>query len=160
MSEAAGSIAFDANIFFYAVDQKDLTKHERCKTLLQSAIGQGVGQAPLQALGEFAYAVVRKGVLDRSEAATAARDWATVFNVICASSNSFETALDWWRDERMSYWDALLVATVSDNRITALVTEDLHDGTVIAGVEVINPFVDDLNARLSAHVTDLRVRQA
>lgn len=151
MNEAAPRIAFDANVFFYAVDKRAPKKHQTCTALLQNAMAAEIGCAPLQALGEFAHAAVRKGVLTRPAAAAAARDWAVVFAVITASQEAFDLALDWWRDERLSYWDALLVATACKARVTALVTEDLSDGMVYAGVEVVNPFAKDFERRVSTH---------
>ena len=127
MTTAVTRIAFDANIFFYAIDERDPAKHRRCRDLLQNAIAVEIGVAPLQALGEFAYAAVRKDLLDRSEAALMARDWAIVFEVIAASPDASELALTWWRDERLSYWDALLVATVAKAGVTALLSEDMND---------------------------------
>ena len=124
MTTAVTRIAFDANIFFYAIDERDPAKHHRCRDLLQNAIAAEIGVAPLQALGEFAYAAVRKDLLDRSEAALMARDWAIVFEVIAASPDAFELALTWWRDEQLSYWDALLVATVAKAGVTALLSVD------------------------------------
>ena len=151
MDDVEPRVAFGANIFFYAVDKRAPKKHRACVTLLQNAMTAEIGCVPLQALGEFAHAAVRKGVLTRPAAAAAARDWALVFAVITASQEAFDLALDWWRDERLSYWDALLVATACKARVTALVTEDLRDGMVFAGVEVISPFAKDFEGRLSAH---------
>lgn len=151
MAADAPRFAFDANIFFYAVDHKDAEKHRRCAGLLDAAMDAGVGCAPLQALGEFCYAAVRKKVLTRRQATAAARDWACVFETLAASESAFELALDWWGDERLSYWQALLVATTVKSGMTAIVSEDLSDGMVYGGVEIIDPFTADLKKRLAAH---------
>jgi len=151
MTGDAPRVAFDANIFFYAVDHKDAEKHRRCAALLDAAVDAGVGCAPLQALGEFCYAAVRKKVLTRRQAAAAAKDWACVFETLAASERSFELALDWWGDERLSWWDALLVSTAAQSGMTAIASEDMIDGTVHGGVEIINPFTADLKKRLAAH---------
>jgi predicted nucleic acid-binding protein len=151
MAGDAPRVAFDANIFFYAVDHKDAAKHQRCSGLLDAAMDAGVGCAPLQALGEFCYAAVRKKVLTRKQAAAAANDWTCVFETLAASGSAFELALDWWGNERLSFWDALLVATAAQSGMTAIVSEDMSDGMVLGGVEIINPFIADLKKRLAAH---------
>jgi predicted nucleic acid-binding protein len=151
MAGDAPRVAFDANVFFYAVDHKDAEKHRRCAGLLDAAMDAGVGSAPLQALGEFCYAAVRKKVLTRRQAAAAAKDWACVFETLAASERAFELALDWWGDERLSYWDALLVSTAAQSGMTAIVSEDMSDGMIHGGVEIINPFTADLKKRLAAH---------
>ena len=151
MARDAPRVAFDANVFFYAVDHKDAEKHRRCAGLLDKAVDAGVGCAPLQALGEFCNAVVRKKVLTRRKAAAAAKDWTCVFATLAASERAFEMALDWWGDERLSWWDALLVSTVAQSGMTAIVSEDMSDGMIHGGVEIINPFTADLKKRLAAH---------
>lgn len=151
MAEDLARIAFDANIFFYAVDQRDAEKHRRCVDILNAAADAGLGCAALQALGEFCYAVARKGMLTRREAAAAAKDWASVFEPIAASERAFDAALHWWSEERLSWWDALLVATAAQAGVTALISEDLHDGAIYDGVEIINPFVSGAGSRLSVH---------
>ena len=101
MSQNAGRVTFDANIYFYSVDELDPVKHRRCDEILRAAMQARVGFVTLQALGEFAHAVVRKQVLTPKEAAQAARDWATVFEVETATIEAFELALDWWAGERL-----------------------------------------------------------
>lgn len=148
-------LTFDANILFYAGDGREPEKRDRAAALLRSAAGKGGAFLTLQALGEFAFAAVRKGLLARREAAGIARDWASVFDVKAADAEAFEIALDWWMEERLSYWDAMLVATAAKAGATALVTEDLRDGAVIGGVEFINPFAKGADKRLKAHWTRL-----
>lgn len=144
-------IAFDSNALFYAGDERFPEKMACVAAILQEAMNAGVGILPLQALGEFAYASVRKGLLDRPRAAALVRDWAAAFPVVAADEAALDTALDWWADERLSWWDALLVATASRAGASALVSEDLQDGAIHAGVEIINPFAKDAPARLAAH---------
>lgn len=151
MAGDAPRVAFDANIFFYAVDHKDAQKHRRCADLLAAAMDAGVGCVPLQALSEFCYAAVRKEVLTRRQAAGAAKDWACVFETLTASERALELALDWWVDERLSWWDALLVATAAQSGMTGILSEDMSDGAVHGGVEIISPFTADLKNRLAAH---------
>ena len=144
-------VTFDANVLFYAHDGRDLDKQRRCAAILRTAMA---GEGPfltLQALGEFAHAVVRKGVLARAQAARAARDWATVLGARAADEDAFELALGWWAEERFAYWDALILATSLRAGATAFVSEDLADGTVVGGVEVVSPFAPDALRRIAAH---------
>lgn len=145
-------LTFDANILFYAGDDRDSQKRDRAAALLRSAAAKGGAFLTLQALGEFVFAAVRKGLLSRREAAGIARDWASVFDVKAAGADAFEIALDWWMEERLSYWDAMLVATAAKAGATALITEDLSDGAVIGGVEFINLFAKGADKRLKAHM--------
>ena len=44
---------------------------------------------------------------------------------------------------RMSYWDALLVASADAVGVKTLFSEDMTDGLVHGGVEIVNPFGPD-----------------
>lgn len=151
MAEPTARVAFDANVLFYAHDTRDAEKRRRCAAILRAAMA---GEGPfltLQALGEFAHAVVRKGVLTRPEAARAARDWALVLGARGANEAAFDLALQWWAEERFAHWDALILATSLRAGATAFVSEDLADGMVVAGVEVVSPFAPDALERIAAH---------
>jgi len=41
---------------------------------------------------------------------------------------------------RLSFWDALIVATATRCGATTLLTEDLNAGQVLEGVRIVNPF--------------------
>lgn len=152
MGGPAGAVTFDANVLFYAHDARDAEKRRRCAAILRAAMATGEGSfLTLQALGEFAHAVVRKGVLTRAQAARAARDWATVLGARAADEDAFDLALGWWAEERFAYWDALILATSLRAGATAFVSEDLADGMVVGGVEVVSPFAPDALERIAAH---------
>jgi predicted nucleic acid-binding protein len=74
-----------------------------------------------------------------------------VFETLAASGSAFELALAWWGDERLSYWDSLLLSTAAQSGMTAIVSEDMSDGMVLGGVEIISPFTADLKKRLAVH---------
>ena len=42
----------------------------------------------------------------------------------------------------ISWWDALIVAAAREQTCTILLTEDLQDGQVLAGVRVVSPFLN------------------
>lgn len=43
-------------------------------------------------------------------------------------------------EARLSFWDALIVVAASRSKAKILYTEDLSDGQVILGVEIVNLF--------------------
>ena len=44
---------------------------------------------------------------------------------------------------RRSYWDALLLCTAAEGGCGAILSEDMADGAVVAGVRIVNPFGAD-----------------
>jgi len=150
-SDPRRRITFDANILFYSGDDRDPEKRALSAKLLGAAAERETGILTVQALGEFVNAAVRKALLDRRSAVAVARDWAAAFDVCAADAEAFDLALDWWAEERLPYWDALLVATAAKAGATACVSEDFNDGAVYGGVEIINPFANAAAKRLAAH---------
>jgi predicted nucleic acid-binding protein len=49
-------------------------------------------------------------------------------------------ALDLHEKHALSYWDALIVASAHIAGCSVLLTEDMGNGDVLAGVKLINPF--------------------
>jgi predicted nucleic acid-binding protein len=41
---------------------------------------------------------------------------------------------------KISFWNAMILAAAEQSRAEYLLTEDLHHGSRIAGVEIVNPF--------------------
>ncbi len=41
---------------------------------------------------------------------------------------------------RLSYWDALMLASAAEAGCTCMLSEDMQDGARIFGVEIVNPF--------------------
>ena len=74
------------------------------------------------------------------EAASLTRDDLLTFAVVQPDRQDVEVALDWMADGRLSYWDALLVSTISRAGCAVLMTGDMQDGAVLMGVEIVNPF--------------------
>jgi predicted nucleic acid-binding protein len=83
---------------------------------------------------------MRKNLTQPIEAARTADALIDLFPTIAASAATVRAALATAASGRASYWDALLLLTAAEAGCTAILTEDLADGTVLAGVSIINPF--------------------
>lgn len=81
------------------------------------------------------------------EAVRIAEAMIELFPTIAASATAVRSALAVAATGRAAYWDALLVKTAAEAGCTAILTEDLSDGTVFDGMSIINPFA---GAALSA----------
>lgn len=49
-------------------------------------------------------------------------------------------AIDIAEQERLSFWDAMIIRSASELGCKTLWTEDLNAGQVISGVRIANPF--------------------
>lgn len=143
-----GRFSLDTNILVHAVDRDSADRHEQAKELLTRAAMRDC-VLTVQVLAEFFHVTTRKKLLRASHASGFVRDWLDVFHIASADIGALVEAMDAVGEHRLSFWDAMIWATVRRNGCSALVSEDMQDGRRLGGVEVINPFATDGMARLA-----------
>jgi predicted nucleic acid-binding protein len=143
----------DTNILVYALDRQAGDKHGVASRIIDLAVRADCCLT-LQSISEFYAAVTRKRLVPIASARDQALDWLDMFPTVSASAGAVRTALTTAAAGKASYWDALLVITATEAGCTAILTEDLADGTVLSGVRIINPFAGaTLSAKAEALVT-------
>ena len=140
-------ISFDANVLVYAADRNAGQRHDPAAALIERAIRVGNCIQTLQSLCEFYNVATRKIGVDPRAAAAFVDGWNAVITVEPAISADLVSAMRAVREHGLSFWDAMLWATVRRIGIRALFTEDFQDGRMIEGVRIVDPFVVD-NATL------------
>ena len=136
----------DTNVLIYSIDVADARRCAVADRIVRRA-AQSTALLTVQSISEFYAAVVRKRLMDRRLAAEQAEDWLATFPIASASAAAIRAAMFVAGAGRASYWDALLVATAAEAGCTAILTEDMADGSILLGVRIVNPFE---GARLSA----------
>lgn len=130
-----GRTFFDTNVLLYALAEED-RRTPRADALLE----QG-GTISVQVLNEFAAVARRKLRLDWQEItgliAIARR---LCGPVIPLTLDTHEAARLLAERYRLSFYDALIVATAQEAGCTTLWTEDLQDGQIIDRLTIRNPF--------------------
>ena len=142
-----GRFSIDTNILVYAVDRDAGERHVTSKDLLTRAATVDC-VLTVQALAEFFHATTRKSVLAPAHAAAFVRDWLDVFDVVAADAAALTAAMDAVAEHRLAFWDAMLWATARQSGCAALLSEDMHDGRRLGGVDLINPFAPDAADRI------------
>jgi predicted nucleic acid-binding protein len=137
----AERFTLDTNILVYSIDSEADIRGPVARRIIDLAIERDCWLT-LQAISEFYSAATRKGRMPPAEAAAQAADWLELFPCLPVSSAAVRTALGTASRQHASYWDALLVATAAEGGCTAILTEDLADGTILDGVRIVNPFGD------------------
>jgi predicted nucleic acid-binding protein len=132
----------DTNILVYSVDRAAGPRHARARDIVGRARLTAC-RITLQAVSEFYAVVTRKGLMPRAEAGRVAGYWLEVFPTVAASTAAVRASLATASSGSTSYWDALLVATAAEAGCTAILTEDMADGSILHGVRIINPFAGD-----------------
>ena len=97
----------------------------------------------VQNIGEFYAACVRKRHAAPAAAAVRAAGFGDLFATVPAGMDEARTALAEAAAGRFAYWDALLLATLGRAGCSVLLSEDMKDGAMLAGVTVRDPFAGD-----------------
>ena len=134
-------ISFDTNILVYAAVENPDERHRYAVALVERAIRSRHCTQTLQSLAEFFNATTRRAGIAPTDAAAIVAGWRRVVPVEAANIADLNHAMRAVREYRLSFWDALLWATVRRAGVAVLVSEDFQDGSVIEGVRFANPFI-------------------
>lgn len=131
----------DSNILIYAHDQDAADKRARAATLLEELWESGNGRLSTQVLQEFFVNATSR--LATPLVRSMAREIVTTYAVWVQDATTPDTvtrAIDIADLARLSFWDALILASAEQCGASRLLTEDLNHGQQIAGVRIENPF--------------------
>ena len=131
----------DTNILVYAWDSKDVRKRNIARTLVRRAL-PGEGIVSQHILGEFSAVLLHKlkprpaiaGVL-------AALDSISAIQLAPAGSGVVRRAIEASQTYGIHFFDALVVASAERAGCSQIYSEDLKNGQLYFGVELVNPFV-------------------
>ena len=146
-------IALDTNVLACAEGINGAERRDAALALIRR-LPQEAAVVPVQVLGELFNVLVRKGGKPRSEARNALLSWRDTFPVVETSPEVILTAADLATDHQLGIWDAVILAAASQAGCRLLLSEDLHEGFIWAGVTVVNPLSTPLHALLHALLED------
>ncbi len=154
VSRSKGPFALDTNVLIYAHQSQGDDREVRAERIVALAAKTGRCVLALQTIGEFFHAATRKKLLSTTRAHQLALDYLALFATVRADQTDVARALDAATTGSHSYWDALLLATLSREGCTMLLSEDMTDGATFDGMPINNPFAapfldDDIQAILA-----------
>ncbi|WP_419804931.1 PIN domain-containing protein [Terriglobus sp.] len=129
----------DANILFYALDERAGQKHKIALSLLKATLFHDC-VLTVQTLGETYNAIARRRPELAEDARSVLSRTASLNKIVAAEAMDFTEALRLREKRQVQFWDAMLWATAKRHRCTTILTEDLHDRPVSEGVRYLNPF--------------------
>ena len=136
----------DSNILVYSYDASEPKKQNICSALIKKCWTQEESYAiALQNLSEF-YVVVTKKIenpIPKDIAKKIINDIIEFDNwqVLGLNEKSLITAIELSTKYNIHYWDALLCATMKQNRITNIYTENIKDFGKIPWITAVNPLI-------------------
>ena len=142
MTEDYKLFLVDTNILVYAYDKSEATKRKKAEELLSKCFDGFITLAMSnQNLAEFVYVTTRKSKLSMNQAMINVRDISnsTTFKKINYSTRTVILAVEIADEFKMSFWDSLLVATMKENSIFNIYTENTSDFKM-PWINAVNPF--------------------
>ena len=130
----------DTNILIYAHDVDAKSKHQVAKRVLADLWSDRTGVLSVQVLQEFYVNVTRKIAVPLTK--DAGRVIANTYAIWCIETTPAEIAAAFRIEDenRIGFWDALIVASAAKSGASRILSEDLNAGQRIAGVAIENPF--------------------
>ncbi len=130
---------FDSNVLVYTDDADALEKRELALDLWQSHRGAGHAVISIQVLQEYFRVATAKLSVDPSVAIEKLMLFARA-DVVQAGPDDVIAAARLSVEQRLSFWDAMIVHMAIAADCAVLFSEDLQHGRRLAGLEILNPF--------------------
>ncbi|MEO8668303.1 MAG: PIN domain-containing protein [Bauldia sp.] len=139
-----GRLFVDTNVLIYSLDPREPAKRLRASNLLLSAHRADLLVTSPQCLNEC-YRVLtdRLGLMPQSDA----RNFiATLFRSCIAPLDAEVTQSAFRLQDSTGYhwWDCLLLASALRANCRIFATEDLSDGRMLEGMQIVDPFKHDV----------------
>ncbi|MBM4389005.1 MAG: PIN domain-containing protein [Deltaproteobacteria bacterium] len=131
----------DTNILVYAYETGSEKRHQ-CVEIINGSIDSGNGVLSIQNILEFSSVVTEKvrAPLDPIAAGRIVRDFSLIFRIIGYNTGTAVNALKSMLLYKTHFFDALLVATMEENNIFLLITENDRDFKNVPWLKTLNPF--------------------
>ena len=131
-------VLLDTHILVYSLHQSDAGKQKQSRRLIKSLSAENSGVISTQVMQEFYVAATAKLGADPLLIKDILRSLER-FETVVVSPMLIKDAIDCAIINRISFWDALIVASAESAHCETLWTENLNHGQVIRGVRIENP---------------------
>lgn len=128
---------FDTNIVAY------FSSDEPAKAEISARLLRAGGVVSVEVLNEFAAVAVRKRRWPISQVRQVLEAVRATCRVVPLTPDTYDLALDLAERHKLNIYDALVVAAASMAGCSILYSEDMHDGLIIDGLTIRNPFARD-----------------
>ncbi|MDD5162666.1 MAG: PIN domain-containing protein [Candidatus ainarchaeum sp.] len=142
MTENSEIKLVDSNILIYAYDKSDIHKQKAAMEIIESVWRKRLGALSIQNLAECYYGLTKKARMPLlpDNAKQAIIDLSQVFQILKYNEKTIINAINCQEIYKIHFWDALIVATMEENKIETIITENEKDFKKIKWIKTINPF--------------------
>lgn len=129
----------DTNILIYADSDDEPNKQREAALLIAHVVSTNSGVISTQVLNEYANVALRKLKLSHERLRQQLRFYKKL-EIIAATAEITDAAVDIHQTRMISFYDALIVATAQAANCAVLYSEDMNAGEIVGGVKLVNPF--------------------
>ena len=132
----------DSNVLVYAYDRSETKKYASAKGLVKEILNSRNGVLSVQNLAEFYYTITRKieKPLQIDKAKQIVLDYMEGFEIVSYNGKTIIEAINSQAIYKIAFWDALIAATMEENKISTIATENERDFRKVSWIKVVNPF--------------------
>ncbi len=129
----------DTNILVYSLDNNFPKKKTQSREIILKLLTENSGVLSTQVFQEFYYVSVQKLHSDPNSIKSLLKHFEK-FEVIQINTTLIYDAIDCSLSNTISFWDALIVVAAISANCNKIYSEDLNNGQMIKGIEIVNPF--------------------
>lgn len=141
----SGSVFLDSNIWIYADDPADPRKQKIAIELIAQLIREEQAIVSLQVMQEY-FSIATKKLKLGSMEAYSRLELMSRLRVIRFEAEDVIRSVELHQLNRISFWGALIIHAARIGGADTLFSEDLQHGSRIAGVKIVNPFLESAAA--------------
>ena len=132
----------DSNILVYTYSEDSSKRAASIELLQQCLTGKCSFFVALQNIGEFCSVSIKKYGVDPDKVNSIAQALlkSETFLKVQYKESTFYTSMSLAKSLKLKFWDAMLAATMLENGISAIYTENTKDFKM-PGIKAINPFL-------------------
>lgn len=120
------------------MDRHDVEKQQKCRDLLQKLNHEHTAIISTQVIQEFYVTATKKLNADPFVVKKILQTLKNL-EIVVITPALIEKAIDIQIENKLSFWDSLIIAAAEHSRCEALWTEDLNQGQIIRDIQIINP---------------------
>ena len=132
----------DTNVLVYSFDSDAPAKQDRSCAIIAAALQDHSAVISYQVAQEFLNVATRKfaSPMTGGQASDYLNAVLMPLCTVWPSRSLYASALQIQEETGFSFYDALIVSGALEASCKHLLTEDLQDGRIVRGLEIVNPF--------------------
>lgn len=134
-------VFLDTNILICSIDPSDPQKQKTAKEILRGQEPDTSLVLSTQVFLEFSAVATRKLEIPCEDCRTFLK-MLRRFEVVTVHPDMIDRALELAGARSLSIWDALILAAAESADCARLLSEDMQHGEKVAGIEIVNPFLE------------------